>query len=168
MKNIITILLSAFALFFGFNAHAQNTAANDLCVATFGDGKTFYAKVLAKDGKQVHTKMRHSDALYSFEGTTVKSSSGAYKVGHKCRSIVYYGPRSNDLYRVGDYIEVVFGDGEAFYAKVDSIGNDGVVTTILHSGNTYKFDGKGTVISSTGIYKVGHKTKSILLLPRRK
>lgn len=168
MKNIITILISAFALLCSFSANAQNTVADDLCVVTFADGKTFYARVLSKGGNEVHTKMLHSDNMYSFEGTTVKSSGGDYKIGHKCSKIAYYGGRVNELYYVGNYIEVVFGDGKAYFAEVQSIGNDGVVTKMLHSGNTYKFNGKGTVLSSTGIYKVGHKTKSIKLLPRRK
>ncbi len=64
MKNILTILISALALLFSFSAHAQNTAANDLCVVTFGDGKTFYAKVLSKGENEVHTKMLHSDNMY--------------------------------------------------------------------------------------------------------
>lgn len=166
MKNLITIMV--VALLFTFSAKAQNTVADDLCVVTFADGKTFYARVLSKGGNEVYTKMLHSDSLYSFEGTTVKSSGGAYKVGHKCSKIAYYGGRVKDLYYVGNYIEVVFGDGEAFFAEVQSIGNDGVVTKMLHSGNTYKFNSKGTVLSSTGVYKVGHKTKSITLMPRRK
>jgi hypothetical protein len=32
------------AMLFSVAANAQNISANDLCVATFGDGKTFYAK----------------------------------------------------------------------------------------------------------------------------
>jgi hypothetical protein len=168
MKNIVKILIYAFALLFGFSANAQNTVARDLCVVTFGDGKTFYAKVQSKGGNEVHTKMLHSDSMYSFEGTTVKSSGGAYKAGHKCRRIVYYGGRVKELSYVGNFIEVTFADGIPFFAQVESIGNDGFVTKMLHSGNQYKFNGDGTVLSSTGVYKVGHKTKSIMLLTRRK
>lgn len=168
MKNILTILISALAMLFSFSAHAQNTAANDLCVVTFGDGKIFYARVLSKGGNEVHTKMLHSDNMYSFEGTTVKSSGGAYKIGHKCKKITFYGGRVNDITPVGSYIEVVFGDGVAYFAQVKSIGNDGLLTKMLHSGNKYKFNSDGKVLSSEGIYPVGHKTKSIRLLTRRK
>ncbi len=106
--------------------------------------------------------------MYSFEGTMVKSSGGTYKVGHKCRKIAYYGGRIGDLWKAGNYIEVVFGDGAAFFAQVESIGNDGYVTKMLHSGNKYKFSGDGTVLSSEGVYPSGHKTKSVKLLTRRK
>ena len=167
MKNIIAILVSVFALLFSFSATAQNTAAKDLCVVTFADGKTFYAKVLSKGGNKVHTKMLHSDNMYSFEGTTVKSSGGAYKVGHKCKKIAYYGGRINDTRKVGDYIEVVFGDGAAFFARVESIGNDGFVAKMLHTGNKYKISGEGRVLSSEGLYPAGHEVRSVMLLPRR-
>lgn len=168
MKNILAILISALALLFSFSAHAQNTAANDLCVVTFGDGKTFYAKVLSKGGNEVRTNMLHSDNMYSFQGTAVTSSGGAYKVGHICKKIVFFGGRANDITPVGSYIEVVFGDGAAFFAQVESIGNDGLVTRMLHSGNKYKFNGDGKVLSSEGVYPVGHKTKSVMLLTKRK
>jgi hypothetical protein len=112
--------------------------------------------------------MLHSDNMYSFEVTTVKSSGGAYKIGHKCSKIAYYGGRINDLWKVGDYIEVTFGDGAAFFAGVESMGNDGYVTRMLHSGNKYKFNGDGKVLSSEGVYPSGHKTKSVKLLTRRK
>jgi hypothetical protein len=168
MKNIIKVIISAFALLFSFSANAQNAAVNDLCVVTFADGKTFYAKVLSKGGNEVHTKMLHSDSMYSFAGTTVKSSGGAYKVGHKCRKIAYYGGRVKDLSYVGNFIEVTFADGIPFFAQVESIGNDGFVTKMLHSGNKYKFNGDGKVLSSEGVYPVGHKTKSVMLLTRRK
>jgi hypothetical protein len=168
MKNRLTILISALALLLSFSAHAQNAATNDLCVATFGDGKTFYARVLSKGGNEVHTKMLHSDNMYSFEGTTVKSSGGAYKIGHKCKKLAFYGGRSNDVTPVGSYIEVVFGDGIAYFAQVQSVGNDGLVTKMLHTGNIYKFDGNGKVLSSEGLYPAGHKTKSIMLLTKRK
>jgi hypothetical protein len=168
MKNLIKVIISAFALIFSFSANAQNTVVNDLCVVTFGDGKTFYAKVSAKGGKEVHTKMLHSGSTYSFEGTTVKSSGGAYKAGHKCRKIAYYGGRVKDLSYVGNFIEVTFGDGVPFFAQVESIGNDGFVAKMLHSGNKYKFSGDGTVLSSEGVYPKGHKTRSIMLLTQRK
>jgi hypothetical protein len=168
MKNtLLTILVSAFALLLTFSANAQNTAAKDLCVVTFADGKTFYAKVQSKGGNEVHTRMLHSDAMYSFEGTTVKSSAGAYKVGHKCKKIAYYGGRINDTRKVGDYIEVVFGDGAAFFARVESIGNDAFVAKMLHSGNKYKISGEGRVLSSEGLYPAGHEVRSVMLLPRR-
>ena len=161
-------MISAFALLFSFSANAQNTVVNDLCVVTFGDGKTFYAKVKSKSGNVVNTKMLHSNALYSFEGTTVKVSKGTYKVGHKCRKIAYYGNRVRDLSYVGNFIEVTFADGIPFFAQVESIGNDGYVTRMLHSGNQYKFSGDGTVLFSGGDYPSGHKTRSVMLLTQRK
>lgn len=168
MKNkLLTILVSAFALLLTFSANAQNTAARDLCVVTFADGKTFYAKVQSKGGNEVHTRMLHSDSMYSFEGTTVKSSDGAYKAGHKCKKITYYGGRINNTRKVGDYIEVVFGDGAPFFARVESIGNDAFVAKMLHTGNKYKISGEGRVLSSEGLYPAGHEVRSVMLLPRR-
>lgn len=163
MKNIITAVLTA--LLFSFTAKAQS--ANDLGVVTFADGKTFYAKVSSKSGNRVNTKMLHSDAAYSFEGLTVKASSGAYRVGHNCRKISYYGGRKKDLLAVGSFIEVTFGDGVPFFAQVESLGNAGVLTRMLHSGNKYKFSSTGKVLSSEGVYPVGHGTKSIMLLTKR-
>ncbi len=166
MKNLLRIMIAA--MLFSVAAKAQNTSANDLCVATFGDGKTFYAKVLSKGGNGVNTKMLHSGSLYSFRGNTVTASKGAYKPGHACKKITYYGGRKKDLLYVGSFIEVTFGDNEPFFAVVESIGNDGYATKMLHSGNSYKFSQDGTVLSSTGVYKAGHKTKSTMLLTLRK
>jgi hypothetical protein len=165
MKTLIALLLTV--MLFSFEAKAQNTAKNDLCVVTFADGKTFYARVLSKSANTVNTKMLHSGSAYSFSDKTVTASKGAYKPGHKCRSIAYYGGRKNDLSYVGDFIEVTFGDGVPFFAQVESVGNDGLATRMLHSGNKYKFSSDGTVLASTGVYPAGHKTKSIMRLSRR-
>lgn len=168
MKTIAAILIAAFALLLSRPANAQNTVASDLCVATFGDGKIFYARVQSKSGNLVTAKFVHSDAVYSFEGTTVKASGGAYKAGHKCKSIAYYGDRKKDLAYAGNYIEVTFADGAAFFARVESIANDGMLVKMLHTGNKYKFNAAGTVVSSEGVYSAGAKTKSIMVLKRRK
>jgi len=165
MKPIIALFVTV--MLFSFEAKAQNTAKDDLCVATFGDGKTYYARVLSKSANIVNTKMLHSGSAYSFLDKTVTASTGAYKPGHKCRSIVYYGGRKNDLCHAGDFIEVTFGDGAPFFARVESVGNDGLATKMLHSGNKYKFSSDGTVLSSTGVYPAGHKTRSLMLLTRR-
>jgi hypothetical protein len=166
MKNLVLIFIAAF--FCGFAATAQKVNPTDLCVVTFADGKTFYAKVLSTSGAVVNTMMLHSNSLYSFTGKNVTASEGAYKVGHKCKTVAYYGGRVKDLWYVGDFIEVTFADGASFFAEVESMGNDGYETRMLHSGNKYKFNDKGVVVSSTGVYKAGHKTKSILLLKPRK
>ncbi len=166
MRNVVLIFIAI--LFFGFVAKAQKANAEDLCVVTFADGKTFYAKVLSMSGGIVNTTMLHSNSLYSFKDKTVTASQGAYKVGHECKKIAYYGSRINDLWYVGNFIEVTFNDGASFFAEVESMGNDGYETRMLHSGNKYKFNGDGVVMSSTGAYPAGHQTKSVMLLRPRK
>ena len=165
MKNIIAFFV--VVMLFSLNAKAQNTIADDLCVVTFSDGKVFYSKVLSNSGNIINTKMLHSGSLYSFKGKTVTNSGGAYKVGHEINNIVCYGGRVKDLWYVGNFIEVTFADGASFFAEVESIGNDGYTTKMLHSGNKYRFNSDGTVLSSTGVYPAGHKTKSIMLLTQR-
>ena len=164
MKKLVMV----FAAGLLFSSVAKAQVADDLCVATFADGKTFYAKVLSTSGKIVNTKMLHTGSLYSFKDDTVTASKGAYKVGHTCKKIVFYGTRKKDLGYVGDFIEVTFGDGVPFFATIESNMNDGVETRMLHSGNKYKFNADGVVLESTGVYPVGHKTQSILVLTRRK
>lgn len=164
MKNL-GVMFAAILL---FSSAAKAQVASDLCVATFGDGKTFYAKVLSKSGAIVNTKMVHSESLYSFKNNTVTASEGAYKVGHECKSIKFYGTRVNDLAYVGDFVEVTFGDGAKFFAVVESVGNDGLATKMLHSGNKYTIYSDGKVVASTGVYPVGHQTKSLMKLTRRK
>jgi|LakMenEpi03Aug12_release.lakeMendotaPanAssembly.Ray.scaffolds.fasta_scaffold1051067_1 hypothetical protein len=166
MKKIIATFVAL--MLFGLAANAQTIFANDLCVVTFADGKTYYSKVLGKSGKIVNTKMLHSGSLYSFKGRTVTSSEGFYEAGHELNNIVCYGGRIKDLLYVGNFVEVTFGDGASYFAVVESIGNDGYATKMLHSGNKYRFNGDGTVLSSTGAYPVGHKTKSVMLLTQRK
>ena len=151
----------------GLEAKAQTIIANDICVITFADGMTYYSKVLGKSGKIVNTKMLHSGSLYSFKGRTVTSSQGFYEAGHELNNIVCYGGRTKDLLYVGNFVEVTFGDGASYFAEVESIGNDGYATKMLHSGNKYRFSNDGTVLSSTGAYPVGHKIQSVMLLTQR-
>ena len=164
MKNLGMM----FAALLLCSSVAKAQVANDLCVATFADGKTFYARVLSKSGNIVNTKMVHTGSLYSFKDKTVTASKGAYKVGHKCKSIAFYGTPVKDLAYVGDFVEVTFGDGAKYFAVVESVGNDGLATKMLHSGNKYTFYSDGKVLASTGVYPVGHQTKSLMKLNRRK
>lgn len=124
MKNLVLISIAIF--FWGFVAKAQKVSPTDLCVVTFGDGKTFYAKVLSMSGNIANTTMLHSNSLYSFKDKTVTASQGAYKVGHECKEAIYYGGRINDLWYVGNFIEVTFADGASFFAEVEGILNDGI------------------------------------------
>ncbi|TAD85836.1 MAG: hypothetical protein EAY75_10340 [Bacteroidetes bacterium] len=123
----------------------------------------FYAEVISVNGGIVNTKMVHSGALYSFAGRVVTASSGAYKKGHTCQRVQYYGPSTTVVTGRPPFVEVIFGDGAYFYALVENLSPDGSVysTKMLHSGNKYKFNVNGTVVESSGVYPVGHKVKEI-------
>jgi hypothetical protein len=161
MKKIFLLTMSV--LLIGFSGKAQTPVVADLCVVTFADGKTFYAEVNSVNGGIADTKMLHSGALYSFAGKVVTASSGAYKKGHTCQKIQYYGPTTTVVVGKPPFVEVVFGDDAYFYAQVEDLSPDGTVysTKMLHSGSKYKFHVNGTVLESNGAYPVGHKVKAI-------
>lgn len=158
-------------LWFGFSGKAQTAVVADLCVVTFGDGKTFYAEVLTINGGIINTKMLHSGSLYSFAGKVVTASNGAYKKGHTCQKIQYYGPSNTVVVGKPAFVEVIFGDDAYFYAQVERLSSDGNIysTKMLHSGSKYKFNVTNeTVVESSGAYPVGHKIKTIYPLMLRK
>lgn len=168
MKKIV--LLTVSALLFSCYGMAQAPVVADLCVVTFADGKTFYAEVNSVNGGIANTKMLHSGALYSFACKVVTASSGAYKIGHTCQKIQYYGPSTTVVVSKPDFVEVIFGDDAYFYAQVENLSPDGNIysTKMLHSGSKYKFHVNGTVVESSGAYPVGHKIKAIYPLQLKK
>ncbi len=168
MKSLILIL--TLVLCYPTFGKAQAPAVADLCVVTFSDGKTFYAEVNSVNGGIVNTKMVHSGSLYSFAGKVVTASNGAYKKGHTCKRIQYYGPTNAVVVGKPNFVEVIFGDGRYFYAQVENLTPDGNIYSVkmLHSGNKYKFHVNGKVLESNGAYPVGHEVEEIYPLVLKK
>jgi hypothetical protein len=155
---------------FTYSGKAQTPIVADMCEVTFADGKTFYAEVMSVTGGIINTRMVHSGSLYAFAGKVVTSSNGAYKKGHTCQKIQYYGPSTTVVVGKPAFVEVIFGDDAYFYAKVENLSSDGNIysTKMLHSGNKYKLHTNGTVIESSGVYPIGYKVKAIYPLIKRK
>jgi hypothetical protein len=138
-------------------------------VVTFADGKTFYAEVNSVNGGIANTTMLHSGSLYSFADKVVTASNGAYKKGHTCQEVQFYGQSPTVVAGRSPFVEVIFGDGAYFYAQVTNLSPDGKIysTKMLHSGSIYKFN-DGKVIESNGAYSVGHKVNTIIPLTLKK
>jgi hypothetical protein len=168
MKSLILTATIIFSIH--FTGVAQNPEVTDLCVVTFSDGKTFYAEVNSVNGGIANTRMLHSGSLYSFAGKVVTASNGAYKKGHTCQKIQYYGQSTALGARRPPFVEVIFGDGAYFYAQVTNLSPDGNIysTKMLHTGSIYKFHINGMVLESNGAYPVGHQTKAITPLILKK
>ncbi len=168
MKSLILTATLIFSIH--LTGVAQKPEVTDLMVVTFADGKTFYAEVNSVNGGIANTTMLHSGSLYSFAGKVVTASNGAYKKGHTCKKIQYYGQSPTVVAGRPPFVEVIFGDGAFFYAQVTNLSPDGKIysTKMLHSGNIYKFHINGMVQESNGAYPVGHQTKAIIPLILKK
>lgn len=58
-------------------------------------------------------------------------------------------------------VTVGFADGSAYFGKKLAITENSINVEFLHSHSVYEFDKNGTILSSTGGYKVGDKVNMI-------
>lgn len=58
-------------------------------------------------------------------------------------------------------VTVAFNDGSAYFGKKLAITDNTIRVEFLHSHSVYEFDKNGTILFSTGSYKVGDKVKMI-------